>query len=61
MMNFVCPAFIQLSLNPNSSWLLRLYIEEGVQNLDNKLIVSDLITLNAEEFLVTTEKNYLNT
>lgn len=61
MMNFVCPAFIQLSLNPNSSWLLRICIEEGVQNLDNKLIVSDSITLNAEEFLVTTEKNYLNT
>lgn len=60
-MNVVCPVFIQLSLNPNSSWILRVCIEEGVQNLDNKLIVGDLITLNAEEFLVTIEKNYLNT
>lgn len=55
-MSSVCPAFIQLSLNPNSSWILRVCIEEGVQHLANKLIVSDLITLNAEEFLVTMEK-----
>lgn len=55
-MNSVCPVFIQLSLNPNSAWILGVYIEEGVQNLDNKLIVNDLITLNIEEFLVTTKK-----
>lgn len=55
VMNPVCPAFIQLSLNPNLYWILRVCIEEGVQNLANKLIVNDLITLNEEEFWVTIE------
>lgn len=61
MTNPLHTAFIQLSLNQNSSWFLGVCIEEGVQNLDDKLIMSDLVTLNAEKFLVTIEKNYLNT
>lgn len=51
-------AFIWSSLNPNSSWFLGFCIEEGVQNLGGKLIVSDLITLNAEKLLVAIEKKW---
>lgn len=61
MTNPLYTAFIQLSLNQNSSCFLRVYIEKGVQNLDDKLIVSDLVSLNAEKFLVTVAKPNLNT
>lgn len=51
-------AFIWSSLNPNTSWFLGFCIEERVQNLGGKLIVSDLVTLNAEKPLVAIEKKW---
>lgn len=54
--NPVYTVFIQLSLNQNSSSFLRVCIEEGVQILVDKMTVSDLVTLNAEKFLVTIKK-----
>lgn len=44
------------SSNQNSSWFLRVSIEEGDKNLDDKVIVSDLVTLNAKKIFLTIGK-----